>query len=177
MHSLLKVGFLFDVYPKRMWVNNTVPYLIDQLYDPADQITILKALRTINFMTCIKFVPWNGRSKDFLWIYPVKYPKGCWSYVGKIGGPQILSLQPPSGGRWNCLGSEGRAIHELMHAIGIFHEQSRADRDDFVTVHWENIQKGYENNFEKRSLNDTTYAFEYDYDSIMHYGRSYFRFA
>lgn len=177
MHNDWKVGLLWNVYPERLWINNTVPYYISPLYDPADQVTILKALRTINFMTCIKFVPWNGRSKDFLLIWPIKYPKGCWSYVGKIGGPQIVSLQAPSAGRPNCLGDEGRAIHELMHALGIFHEQSRADRDDFVTVHWDNIEEGYENNFEKQSLNKTTYAYEYDYASVMHYGRNYFRFV
>lgn len=177
MHNVWKVGLLWDAYPERLWVNNTVPYYISPLYDPADQAIILKALRTLNFMTCIRFVPWNGRSKDFLLIWPIKYPKGCWSYVGKIGGPQIVSLQAPSGGRPNCLGSEGRAIHELMHALGIFHEQSRADRDDFVTVHWQNIEDGYENNFEKQSLKNTTYTFEYDYESIMHYGRNYFRFV
>lgn len=176
-HILWKVGLLWDVFPKRLWVNNTVPYYISPLYDPADQVTILKALRTLNFMTCVKFVPWNGRSKDYLLIWPIKYPKGCWSFVGKIGGPQIVSLQAPSGDRANCLGNEGRAIHELMHALGIFHEQSRADRDDFVTVHWDNIEKGYANNFEKQLLNETTYSFEYDYKSIMHYGRNYFRYV
>lgn len=27
-------------------------------------------------MTCVKFVPWNGKAKDFLLIWPIKYPKG-----------------------------------------------------------------------------------------------------
>jgi hypothetical protein len=30
--------------------------------------------------------------------------KGCWSFVGKVGGPQILSLQPPDKSGPNCLG-------------------------------------------------------------------------
>jgi hypothetical protein len=59
--------------------------------------------------------------------------------VGKFGGAQILSLQPPDDSGPNCLGNEGRALHELMHALGIFHEQSRADRDDFVTINIDNI--------------------------------------
>jgi hypothetical protein len=78
-----------------------------------------------------------------------------------------------------------------MHALGIFHEQSRSDRDRFVKVHWDNILPGrsiilltftsligsltaYRGNFEKQSLTNTTYSFEYDYDSIMHYGKNYF---
>lgn len=93
-------------------------------------------------MTCVNFVPWDGVVKDFLLIWPMKYPRGCWSFVGRIGGPQLLSLQPPDRRGPNCLGTEGRSMHEIMHALGIFHEQSRADRDYFVKVNWENIIKG-----------------------------------
>uniref|UniRef100_A0A336LA13 Metalloendopeptidase n=1 Tax=Culicoides sonorensis TaxID=179676 RepID=A0A336LA13_CULSO len=133
------------------------------------------AIRTINFLTCVKFVEWNRNETDFLLIWPIKHPKGCWSYIGKTGGPQIVSLQPPDHKSQNCLGSEGRALHELMHAIGIFHEQSRHDRDRFVE-----LKNGflpccsYKSNFEKQSLKNTSYSFEYDFNSIMHYGKYYF---
>lgn len=69
-------------------------------------------------------------------------PNRCWSYVGKNGGAQIVSLQPPDDTGPNCLGGEGRPIHELMHALGVFHEQSRADRDKFIKVHLENVIPG-----------------------------------
>ena len=62
--------------------------------------------------------------------------------MGRFGGPQILSLRPPDAEGPNCLGGEGRSIHELLHALGIFHEQSRADRDQFVDIHPENIIPG-----------------------------------
>jgi hypothetical protein len=154
--------YRWDVYPEKLWPNATIPYAISPLYDSEDYITIYSAIRKLNFMTCVKFVPWNGKDKDFLLIWPIKYPKvrlsqpkiwnfnwfwfylskGCWSYVGKTGGPQILSLTPPDSNGPNCLGDEGRALHELMHALGIFHEQSRSDRDRFVKVHWDNILPG-----------------------------------
>ncbi|KAF4519832.1 hypothetical protein B566_EDAN006846 [Ephemera danica] len=169
-----RVGLRWDVFPEKLWDNQTVPYVISPLYLAEDYATILLAIRTLNFMTCIKFVPWDGKKKDFLLIWPIKYPKGCWSYVGKFGGAQIVSLQPPDKTGPNCLGGEGRALHELMHALGIFHEQSRADRDDFVTIHTDNIIPQFRNNFQKQSLENTTYAFEYDYDSIMHYGKYFF---
>lgn len=131
-------------------------------------------MRTLSVLTCVRFVPWNGRTADYLLIWPIRYPSGCWSYVGRTGGAQIVSLQPPNARGPNCLGNEGRALHELMHALGLFHEQSRADRDRFVRVHWDNIAPRYRNNFERQSLDNTSYAFEYDYGSIMHYGRAYF---
>ncbi|XP_039284220.1 astacin-like metalloendopeptidase isoform X3 [Nilaparvata lugens] len=140
--SYWRVGLRWDVFPDRLWKNRTVPYIISPLYEPDEYITIYKAITTINYMTCVKFVPWNGKAKDFLIIWPIKYPKGCWSFVGRFGGAQIVSLQPPDAKGPNCLGNEGRAMHELLHAIGIFHEQSRADRDKFVKINLSNVLPG-----------------------------------
>lgn len=60
----------------------------------------------------------------------------CWSFLGQTGGSQTLSLQTPG-----CMWS-GVAAHELMHALGFVHEQSRSDRDQFVTIMWKNIMPG-----------------------------------
>ncbi|KAK7602081.1 hypothetical protein V9T40_009522 [Parthenolecanium corni] len=174
IYNYWRVGLRWDVFPEKLWKNRTVPYVISPLYETEEYITIYQAIRILNFMTCIKFVPWDGKAKDYLLIWPVKYPSGCWSYVGRYGGPQILSLEPPNEKSPNCLGSEGRALHELLHALGIFHEQSRADRDKFVKIHTDNIIPQFKANFDKQSLENTTYTFEYDYDSIMHYGRTFF---
>nr|CAD7570680.1 unnamed protein product [Timema californicum] len=57
------------------------------------------------------------------------------SAVGRQGGSQQVSLGP------GCL-YKGIIVHELMHAVGFWHEQSRGDRDHFVTVLWDNIQRG-----------------------------------
>ncbi|KAK3719746.1 hypothetical protein QZH41_011021, partial [Actinostola sp. cb2023] len=87
----------------------------------------------------------------------------CWSSIGKSRGRQKLSLG---------LGCEnkGTVIHELMHALGFFHEQSRRDRDKHVMINWSNIAKGARSNFEKYPHGEADYLnAPYDYLSIMHY--------
>ncbi len=57
----------------------------------------------------------------------------------------------------------------MMHALGILHEQSRPDRDQYVTIHFDNIQDGTESNFALDPEADTTVT-PYDHRSVMHYG-------
>ncbi|VDN21201.1 unnamed protein product, partial [Gongylonema pulchrum] len=85
-----------------------------------------------------------------------------------IRGRQAVSLGD------GCL-RKGIAIHELMHVLGFFHEQSRADRDSYVDIHWENVDPTLVDQFDKYS---TTIIDElgapYDYASVMHYAPTAF---
>jgi len=67
----------------------------------------------------------------------------------------------------------GNTIHEIGHAVGFWHEQSREDRDAFVTINWANIQAGTEHNFNQH-ISDGEDVGAYDYGSIMHYPRNAF---
>lgn len=82
--------------------------------------------------TCIRFEPKNTSDYDFIYLYP---GSGCASQVGRAGGMQYVSLGV------GCL-YVGIAQHELMHATGFWHEQSRADRDKYVQIRWDNIEPG-----------------------------------
>lgn len=68
-------------------------------------------------------------------------------------------------------GRVGVIVHELAHALGFWHEQSRTDRDDHITIVKENIHPLMLRNFKKygHDLTDPL-GVKYDYDSIMHYG-------
>ena len=99
----------------------------------------------------------------------------CWSYIGHQGGRQQLSLEQPDSKHCNCFCSTGRALHEIMHALGFYHEHSRADRDKYIKIVNKNVRKGKQKNFHTKGDDTTTRNFDYDYDSIMHYGPYYFR--
>ncbi|XP_007570355.2 high choriolytic enzyme 1 isoform X2 [Poecilia latipinna] len=136
-----------------------VPYLLSPVYDDMDRITIETGMQEISSGTCIKFIP-RTHEASFLDIQP-RY--GCWSFLGQTGGSQTLSLQTPG-----CMWS-GIAAHEFMHALGFVHEQSRSDRDHYVTIVWKNILPEQIHNFRKQATNNLNSP--YDYSSVMHYGR------
>jgi hypothetical protein len=85
---------------------------------------------------------------------------GCWSRVGRQGGPQVISLGLGCG--------LGAAIHEIGHALGLWHEQSRSDRDQNITIVWANIDPQHRHNFDMH-VQDGTDLGAYDFHSIMHY--------
>lgn len=85
---------------------------------------------------------------------------GCFSRVGRRGGKQVISLGTGCG--------LGAAIHEIGHALGLWHEQSRADRDDHIEIIQANIDPRFRHNFDRHILDGEDLG-EYDFGSIMHY--------
>lgn len=64
----------------------------------------------------------------------------------------------------------GTPAHELGHAIGLIHEQSREDRDNYLTINWENIMTGLESQFDMNFAPfHVDMGVRYDYGSIMQY--------
>jgi len=151
------------------WTKNSegvvkVPYEFkDGDHDDDDKAVILGALAKYASVTCYEFVERTNEA-DYI---EITNQSGCWSYVGKQGGKQQISLQSGNPG---CV-FEGIVIHEFMHAMGFFHEQSRYDRDQYVTINWDNICCNADGNFGIASADYTTLHDQpYDYKSIMHYG-------
>ena len=92
----------------------------------SEQNYLDQALATFNTRTggCVKWIPWTSETN---YVAITSAMTGCWSYVGLVStGRQELNLQPGSPGCLNV--GSGTAEHEMLHALGTFHEQSRPDR-------------------------------------------------
>ncbi|CAB1430685.1 unnamed protein product [Pleuronectes platessa] len=135
-----------------------IAYRLSTQYSELERKLLKKGMDNMEKGTCVRFVPWTHQ-RDYVDIQP---KSGCWSYLGSRGGRQTVSLQSPG-----CL-QVGVISHELMHALGFVHEQSRLDRDNYVSIMWPNIWRDRLRNFEKFKTDNLDLP--YDYSSIMHFG-------
>jgi hypothetical protein len=138
----------------KRWRNRTVIY--DILPTLPDQDRVTEAIAHWTTHTVIK---WKRRQTEQSYVL-FRPGSVCSSAVGMIGGVQFITLAK------EC--KLGNVIHEMGHAIGLWHEQSRHDRDQHVSIRWENIQPSAHHNF-RQQLQDGEDINEYDHGSIMHY--------
>lgn len=160
------------------WENRLFPYCFDRNLDPRAKQVFREAIEhTRSQVPCIEFqeVAYLDSKADCERFPAVKVQdtdtKRCYSWVGQTrkrddGGPiksQELNLGYPC---WTM----AVALHELGHALGLLHEQSRTDRDKYVTVHWDNISPGTDYNFIKAyGPTGRWQGGIYDPLSVMHY--------
>jgi uncharacterized protein (TIGR03437 family) len=138
-----------------LWPNATMYYAIDA--DIPNQQRILDGVKHWNDRTSMKILPRGSEPNYVRFKRNLSMDAACSSYLGMRGGEQAIETTD------GC--STGSVIHELGHAWGLLHEQSRNDRNRYVTVLYQNIDKRYTSNFDQ-SGKDLSY---YDYGSIMHY--------
>ncbi|KAG7242741.1 hypothetical protein INR49_020116 [Caranx melampygus] len=135
-----------------------IPVVISRSYTRRERITIIRGLVSFYRKTCIRFVRKNWWHHSYLYFFS---GSGCWSYLGRQRGRQLISLR-----RNGCLYTD-TVQHEVLHALGFHHEQVRSDRDQHVNILFENILEGTESNFQK--VNTNNLGTPYDFQSVMHY--------
>uniref|UniRef100_H3BFU2 Metalloendopeptidase n=1 Tax=Latimeria chalumnae TaxID=7897 RepID=H3BFU2_LATCH len=136
-----------------------IPFTLDSKFTNKEKAIIWGAMHEYEMLTCVQF---QNRTTEVNYVR-FRSADGCWSYVGKTGGSQELSLM-----KAGCV-KRGIVQHEINHILGFEHEQNRIDRAQYVKILWQNIDPAHYSSFkEHRTSNLGT---RYDYSSIMHYGK------
>ena len=142
--------------PAQYWPQRKVPYEFDSSFTYDYQTKALQAMYSISSVTGVRFVPAAS--------YHTNRIRFCSSSdnnspVGMQGGIQIINIYNKN---------HGIIMHEILHSLGIYHEQSRADRDSYIIINTSNIKSDKLHNFSKYSTGTDIGTF--DYNSIMMYG-------
>jgi Astacin (Peptidase family M12A) len=141
------------------WPGGVIPYEIDADIPRAERINA--AILQWSDLTPIRLVARTGQA-NYVRFVRENNDGLCFSSIGMMGGEQKIKIDD------RC--ETGTLVHEIGHAVGLWHEQSRHDRDRFVNVLYQNIPKISKPEFDRR-VNDEPDFSPYDFASIMHYGQ------
>lgn len=146
------------------WAHGVIAFEVSENLPFMNKLAIYQAIDHWQKHSKLEFVELNSTNRyeyrDYISFIPAPGTT-CSSYVGRKGGKQEINLAP------RC--TTMNTVHELGHALGMWHEQSRADRNSFVKIVWENIDEDHKYNFDQQLTAGKDFG-EYDYQSIMHYG-------
>lgn len=171
-HAALTIAFPipnpngYSLWPKQGGVA-TVFYVVDSASDPSATTKIEAAIAIFNadFQNVIQWVPWTTSSPLPNYV-DINLSAGDTSGQCEANeGYEAVAAQPMTGST-SC--TVGTILHEMGHVIGLWHEQSRADAANYVTLNYSNVIKGSWSNFQPVTDNAQILG-PYDYASVMQY--------
>ncbi len=147
------------------WPNATVPYVINS---NVDREMVQDAIDHWNDNTNITLRPRRSGDADYVRFRRTSNDGRCQAEFAHKGGEQFVWLGD------DC--SLGNTIHEIGHTVGVAHEHTRPDREEWVDIVWDNIvDADGDGSVADEQSNFAIYTTgrvygTYDYGSIMHYG-------
>lgn len=141
----------------QLW-NSPIAYAISKEVPEPQRIE--EAIKYFNENTPVKFTPFAGETDAILFEQADEH---CRSFLGKKAAIQPIFISP------KCTTHE--ILHEIMHALGFIHEQSRSDRDDYIEILWENVEPKFLKQFQHAPdlFMENIGASPFDYTSVMLY--------
>lgn len=149
---------------EKNWRAGVMPYTLDaELPDPTLVATAVEHWeQQTNFRFVQRTATNAAQHPDFVTFRPARASS---SAVGPRGGQQFVNLGPES--------STGSIVHLIGHAVGLWHEHARHDRDAYVAIKWQNLTPEGRHRLSQH-ISDGDNIGAYDYGSIMHYPRTAF---
>ena len=152
-------------YLDLLWTDGIIPFEFDINVVAANQSVAISAMAVLESAANVHFQQCTTNSCPTLSNYiHIQNSTLNNSSVGMVGFGQTVNIF-----NWNL---QYVVVHELLHTLGFYHEQSRPDRNNYIQVNCTFVQGGcngtiFNSNFDIPIL-ATSYGY-YDFDSVMHY--------
>lgn len=141
------------------WPSGKIYYTIASNMGSINVNKINSAISEYNNKTNTQWIYRSNQSNYVEFIFGSSSGSDGWAHIGYQGGKQTVSLD-----QYISLGS---VIHEMGHTVGLYHEHTRKDRDQYVKILWNNIQSGQSYNF--NIYNSGTDIGPFNINSVMMY--------
>ena len=140
-----------------VWPGGVIPYVIDEGLEPYRQ-NVLDAIEEWNSKTVITL---KERTREGDYVQFTGSNRGCFSAIGKVGGEQLIEL------RESCASQVNVIVHEIGHAVGLWHSHQRRDRDRYLSMSQRNVAYCDDPVLWTKDVEPLG---PYDFASTMHYG-------
>lgn len=147
-----------NIIPTRFWPC-TVRYEFEPGFNTSD---VFQAIDTLSRYVGIKFVHTEATPYDHIYFVHSNDNVNYGTY-GREGHVNVIYLTRYPG--------YVIAMHEICHTLGMYHEQCRSDRDEYVDILWDNIEPGFAYAFDTYYDRgpDGIFVTPFDFESIMIY--------
>ncbi|KMQ65755.1 hypothetical protein ACM46_07795 [Chryseobacterium angstadtii] len=141
------------------WPGGKIYYTVAGNMGSINGNKITTAVNEYNNKTNTQWIPRTNQTNYVEFIFGSSSGSDGWAHIGYQGGRQNISLDQYI--------SVGSVIHEMGHTVGLYHEHARKDRDQYVSIQWNNIQDGQAYNF--NMYNSGTDIGPFNINSVMMY--------